>query len=262
MAIIDTLEKVGRVVGRETLGAVARAKAARADNQEKIADLLLAARSGDTRTLQPEDFVRYGAQLDIPPAKIHALSNTETSGRGYDAEGRVIPAVEVHAFSEATNHAFDRSHPHLSWPEWIPYKKGEPAPGGLPQHPYAMNYDDRWGLFAMQAELSIEGACSALSLNRFQQLIGRTPLMKRQGLQPHWKTLGFASAEVLFRKLCLSEADAFEVFALYMQAFGALKAWRAGDWRTVTRIYNGPGQVEVYTAKAIANEKQVARYYA
>jgi hypothetical protein len=262
MSLANPFATARRVIVRETLGAVVRAKAARADNQEKIAELLEVARSGDPRPLTRENFIDFGRDLDIDPAKIHALADTETSGRGYEPTGRVIPAIEVHAFSDATNHAFDLTNPNLSWPEWIPYKKGEKPPGGLPLHPYLMSYDDRWGLWSAQAELSIEGACCGLSLGRFQQLIGRTPLMRRQGFQPHWKTLGFPSAEALFRKLCKSEFDQFEVFATFMRAFGALPAWRAGNWQAVTRIYNGPGQVETYTAKALGHYKRVARYYA
>lgn len=261
MAIIDTLEKVGRVVSRETVGAIAREKAKRADNQERIADLLRVARSGNPATLQPEDFVAAGREFDQDPAILHALADAESSGRGFDDRGRPVPAVEVHAFSCETNNAFDRSHPHLSWPEWIPYRKGDPPPGGLPQHPYAMSYDDRWGLWSMMAELSIEGACCALSLNRFQQLIGRTPLMKRKGLERGWKVLGFASAEALFRKLCESEFAALEVLHLYIRAHGMAGALRDRNWQAITAAYNGPGQVEAYSKKMADAYKQRARIY-
>lgn len=262
MTFIDKIDAAKRVALRETLGRQLRAKVGTADHFWRIAELtnLRAERLNDP--LQPEDFKRAAALWGLDPAAIHALADAESAGAGFDAQGRAIILVEPHAFSEATHHAFDKSHPHVSYPTWVPLVQGAKPPGQFSKHPYTFSQDDRWALFARMAELHIEGACSALSVGRFQQLIGRTPAMARAGIQPHWKSLGFGSAEILLRFLCQSEADQLEVLRRFILANGLRRALASRDWRAVARGYNGPGQVEAYAARMEAAYAKRARLYA
>lgn len=260
MSLATPFATARRVIVRETAGRVLRAKVERANNTDQIVALvMLRAKPGN---LQPEDFRAAAADWKVDPATLHALADAESSGGGFDAEGRAIIAVECHAFSDATLHAFDVSHPHLSYPEWVQYKRGAPPPKGMQKHPYVLSQDDRWGLFAQQAELSIEGACSALSVGRFQQLIGRTPADRRKGRKEAWRELGFPSAEALFRKLCASEFDQLEVLRLFLEVHGLMNAFRQRDWRVIAARYNGTGQVDVYSERMAKAFKNRLRTYA
>lgn len=262
MSFIEKAEAAKRVVLRETLGARLRAKVGQADHFWRIAELVNLRAERPNDPLQPEDFKQAARLWDVPPAVIHAIADAETAGAGFDENGRAIILTEPHAFSCESLHAFDRTHPHVSYPVWVPYVKGAKPPGAFERHPYTFSQDERWALFARMAELHIEAACSALSVGRFQQLIGRTPEMKRRNIPPHWKSLGFPSAEVCLRFLCQSEADQLEVLRRYITVNGLKRALVERDWRTVARGYNGSGQVEAYSAKMAAAYAKRARLYA
>lgn len=252
-----------RVVIRETAGRVLRAKEARADNTEKIAELVML--RGNPAHLQPEDFKRGADNLGLKdPATLHAVADAESSGGGFDpaCPGRVIIAEECHSFSEATLHAWDASRPDVSYPEYIKYERGKPAPKGMLRHPYTLSQDDRWGLFVRQAELSVDGALCALSVGRFQPLIGRTPAGRRAGRKYGWQEMGFASPEAMFRYLVSSEYAQLEILHVYLVVHGLIRAFRERDWPTIARGYNGPGQVDAYAARMAEAWKRRTRIYA
>lgn len=261
MPFTDTLEKVARVVSRETLGAVLRAKSARTDGAQRAAWLMTIAQGRDITPLEREDYLAEAAKWtagdeavrDLATV-IHAVADVESGGvGGFDKRGRVTPLVEPHIFSKATGHAFDRSHPWISYPTWVRYQKDAAPPAQFPAHPYSFSMDDRYGLLCMMAELDLEGAFSACSAGRFQQLVYG------------WRDLKFASAEALFAKLANSERDQLEVMIIYMRAHGLMPALlnrEKRDWRAIARGYNGPGQVEVYAARMAEAFKKRLRTYA
>lgn len=256
MAFADTLETVARVVSRETLGAVVRAKAKRADNLERIADLMQAMVTGDRRRLEIDDYKAAGADEKIPPAVIHAVSDAETGkDGGFDAMKRPTNLVEPHLFSSLTGHAFDRSHPHISYPKWVRNVKGAAPPAKFRAHPYDFNFDERWGLFLAMAELDFEAACGSMSVGRFQQVTGSPrPNMG-------WKALRYQSAEALLRKLATSEHAQLEVLLTFFRAHGLKPALRELDWRAIALAYNGPGQVDAYAARMAEAYQRRARIY-
>lgn len=257
MSFVDTLERVGRVVARETLGAWVRAKVARADNAVKVAELLHAAQGLNLKALEKEDFLAAAGTwakgddaIRQMASTLHAIADVESGGLGgFDRQGRLTILVEPHIFSKASGHAFDRSHPHLSYPVWTRYEKDAAPPAGFPAHPYSYDMDDRWGLFAMMAELDPAAACCALSAGRFQQLLYG------------FRDLRFPSAEALMRKLAQGERMHLEVMMTYLLAHGLRPAVEARNWRVVARGYNGPGQVEVYAQRMAERFKARLRLY-
>lgn len=263
MAIKDLPAVARRAVIRETAGRVLRVREARADATEKIAELV--SLRGNPAHLQPEDFKRAADMLGLKdPATLHAVADAESSGGGFDpgCKGRPLIAVECHAFSEATLHAWDVSRPDVSYPEFTPYRRGATPPKGMERHPYSLSQDDRWGLFVRQAELSVDGALCALSVGRFQPLIGRTPAARRAGRTYGWQDMGFASPEHMFRYLTQSEYAQLEILHVYLVVHGLVRAFRERDWRTIARGYNGPANVEVYATKMAAAHKARSRMYA
>ncbi|MGL4443093.1 MAG: N-acetylmuramidase domain-containing protein [Alsobacter sp.] len=257
MSFVAIAESAQRAAIRATLGARIRAKAARADNAEWIAEIVNL-KAASTASLQPEDFKQAAADWKCDPATLHALADAESSGSGYDHRGRVLILAEPHVFSFNTKHAFDLTHPYLSYPSWIRYSSSAPAPRGWDRHPYSYSADDRWGLFARWAELDPVGACCAVSAGRFQQLVGPTKLSPQGG----WIALQFESPEALLRKLWRSEVDQLEVLYRYLTVHGLMRAFRARDWRAIARGYNGSGQVDVYATRMADAYRKRARLYA
>jgi hypothetical protein len=255
MPFEDAVAAAQRTLLRETAGAVLRMKAQRADNAERIAELVNV-RALNARNLDREDFVEAGRQDNVEPAVIHGIANAESGALGgFNHLGRLINLVEPHVFSALTLHAFDRSHPWLSYPQWTPYRKDEAPPGKFPQHPYTYDQNDRWALIAQMAELDVDAAIGSMSAGRFQQLIGSPRA------DMGWKLLRMASAEALFRKLATSERDQLEVLRLFFVANGAMSALRDKNWRVIARVYNGPGQVDRYASIIEAEYRRCVRLY-
>jgi hypothetical protein len=267
MSVLDLAAKAQRSLVRETVGAWVRAKSTRADNAVRVA-ILANLRAVDARPLEREDFLKAArdwglaagdteADLNAAARGLHALADAE-SGRwqGFDDRNRPTILVEPHIFSRLSKHAFDRSHPWLSYPVWTPWRKDAAPPAGFTQHPYSYDMDDRWGLMLSMAELDYDAACGSVSAGRFQQVTGSPrPDMG-------WKPLGFASAEALLVKLARSEWDQLEVLQIFLRANGLMSAFRERDWRRIARGYNGPGQVELYAARMAEAFKRRARAYA
>jgi hypothetical protein len=263
MSLKDLPALARRAVIRETAGRALRDKQARADETERIAELVML--RGNPEHLQPEHFIKAAERLDLrDPATLHAVADAESDIGGFDPKcsGRPIIAVECHAFSDATSHAWDIIRPDVSYPEFTRYERGKPPPKGMEQHPYTLSQDGRWALFARQAELSVDGALCALSVGRFQPLIGRTPAGRRAGRRNGWEELGFVSPEAMFRYVASSEYAQLEVLCAHLVAHGLTRAFRERDWRAIARGYNGSAQVELYATKMAAAHKRRTRIYA
>lgn len=266
MALADLIKSGQQDLIRATAGAVLRAKAARADNTERVARLVNL-RAVDTRVLDLPDFIAGGATVNVHPGILHAVGNAETAGNGFEIVHDVQPdgstidklrplaLVEPHIFSALSFHAFDGPRYGCSYPNHIKNEKGRTPPPGFDRHPYQYNQAERWGLWATMALLDCEAAIGAISLGRFQQLVGSvTPAAG-------WKLLKFGSAEALFVELFQGEAAQLEIMLRYFRAHGALGILRSGNWREIARVYNGPGNVEVYAARMQTEFQRVARHY-
>lgn len=255
MADNSVIKTLGVDLVRATAGAALRARKQRADAFERLAELM-ELRAENPHPLDLEDFKRFGAAANINPAIMHATANAESAGAGFDETGRAIVMVEPHIFSALTLHAYDGPRFGCSYPNWIQYRKDAAPPPGFDRHPYLYTQDERWGLITTMAMLDLDAAIGAVSLGRFQQLVGSPrPTMG-------WKLLKMGSAEALFRKLVRSELDQLEIFLEFFRANGALGVLRSGNWREIARVYNGPGQVDRYSAVLAAEFNRVSRHYA
>jgi hypothetical protein len=255
MPTID-LAAMARALKRETAGRLRQrqAKKAGADNSaRKMA--LLRARALNARSLTIEDFREYAAQHGIEARTLHVVVNAFSIGGGFNEAGRVQVMVEPDVFSALTGHAFDRSHPQVSYPKRIPWSIHDKPPPHFKVHPFEMDQDQKWALFAMMADLDPSAALGAMKVGRFLQPIG----------SPHagvgWKLLRMASEEALFDKLRRTERDQLEVFLLNFVAHGAIHHLRERNWRMIARTYDGPGQVVRYAELLELAYHKAARLY-
>ncbi len=233
-----TPQAASRAVVRQTLGVGDRQRARKIDNQIRIAKVL-SLRVASRNRLEKEDFVAAARLLGrgVDPAAVHAVSDVETakhSPGGATEDGRLIPLLEPHVFSRNSHHAFDVSHPHLSYPKWVRYLRGATPPKGWDVHPYRLTYREMWGVFAFQAELHFDAALCGMSYGRFQQL--------GEG----WKRLGFDSPLHLVETLYQGEQAQLAVFCRYVIAHGLVGALKAKNWRAFAAGYNGSGQITRY----------------
>jgi hypothetical protein len=238
-----------RAVLRETVGRRIRDDAARSPGRLRKAQELTSLYCYNAEHLQPEDVRAAAPTWGLEPAILHAFVDFATIGPGFDDQKRPTIVVEPDQFSAATWHAFDRTHPYLSYPVWQPYMPDRTPPGMFPDHPYTLTFNARWLLFQQMAELHPHGALCALKAGRFQTRVRR------------WKLLGFDSPEILLRFLARSEREQLEVLRREMVAEGLQGPLAAFDWRTVARICRGPLKVDEDAAFLAGRFKVRARSY-
>ena len=76
----------------------------------------LAVLKGPTARLSDAEIKAAALAIGASPAVVGAVYDVESGGRGMDAAtGLPIILYEPHIFSRLTNHAFDRSHPVVSY---------------------------------------------------------------------------------------------------------------------------------------------------
>jgi hypothetical protein len=73
--------------------------------------------------LSEAQYAEVAQSLDIEVAAIKAIAEVESSGAGYDNQGRPIVRLEAHQFSKHTNGLYDLTHPHLSVKTFATSKK-------------------------------------------------------------------------------------------------------------------------------------------
>lgn len=69
-------------------------------------------------TLIEQDFVDAAAQLGCEVPAIKAVSEVESAGAGFEADGRLKILFEAHKFHLFTGGYFDKTHPGISSPTW------------------------------------------------------------------------------------------------------------------------------------------------
>jgi hypothetical protein len=177
----------------------------------KFADI-----TGPATPLGPQDIPRAATILGVSAAKIGAVMDVESRGRGFHPETqRPIILFEPHVFSRLTDHKFDAAHPDLSYPEW----------GTLP---YPATQGQRYAQLQAAMDLASSAALGSASWGMFQ-IMGFNSA-----------AAGFESVESMVRAMCQSEGEHLAAFARFIGGNPVmLKALRAGDWAGFARAYNG-----------------------
>ncbi|HEX7887658.1 MAG TPA: N-acetylmuramidase family protein [Phenylobacterium sp.] len=172
---------------------------------------------GPATPLAPADLAAAAAQLQVSLARVRAVDEVESRGRGFHPESRrPIILFEPHVFSRRTQHRFDASHPEVSYPTWN-------------TRPYPPSQAQRYAqLFAAMALDETEALKSA-SWGRFQIM----------GL--NHAAAGFPTVQAFVAAMVKGEGEQMGAFARFVLANpGLLAALRTGDWAGFARLYNGP----------------------
>jgi hypothetical protein len=171
--------------------------------------------------LTPRDVAECAERLGVERAAVQAVLKVESRGSGFAADGRPIILYEPHVFSRITQRRFDATHPELSYVRWK-------------DRPYPKTQADRWKQLARAHALDAEAAVGATSWGLFQIL----------GL--NHKKCGFDKATTFVAHMAQSEAAQLQSFEAFVRSSGLVDELQNKDWAGFARIYNGPGQVELY----------------
>lgn len=165
-------------------------------------------------------FITEAGVLRCKVSIIHAFSNIESAGSGFIA-GSGLPAAlfEAKAFSDRTEHKYDKSAPNISSRTWNRALYGS---GGLHQ----------WDRFAQAYALDQEAAMQSMSLGRFQAM----------GF--NYKMLGYTSVRDMYSAFSDDEQNHLIGFGNFITSAGLLSALRANPPKFVALAigYNGAGE--------------------
>jgi hypothetical protein len=167
-------------------------------------------------TLTEADFKHAAETLDVEVAVIKAVSEVESSGKGFDDKGRPKILFEAHWFHKFTKGKYDSTYPHLSQPTWAKGKKY-----------YKL---DQWNRMTEAMTLDLEAAWKSASWGKFQ-VMG----FNHSG----WKTpkdFAFAMFE--------SEAQHLKSFLAYCKDRDLVTHLKKKDWAAFALGYNGGGYAE------------------
>lgn len=145
--------------------------------------------------------------------QINAVAKVESSGGGFDNQGRPKILFERHLFHRLTNG------------QWSPSSFSQSAGGGYSE--------SSWDKLAAACGRDPDAAFSAVSWGKFQVL----------GL--HWSKLAYASPYELALSTVQSEAAHYELLARYCRTFGLVDDIRRlstspNDCIGFAQSYNGP----------------------
>ena len=178
------------------------------------AALIVALTNRSAPAATPEDIARIAARLGATTAQLRAVAFVESSGGGFDTQGRPKILFERHLFFRHTQGRYGVT------------AYSNPDCGG-----YA---ESSWGKLTDACAKDPEAALGACSWGKFQVL----------GL--YWSSFGYASAWELAHSMTLGEAAHYELFARYIEHNNMSDELRAvsadpESCRAFASGYNGSG---------------------
>lgn len=172
------------------------------------------------RHLTPEDYSRAAKALDVPVAAIHAVTEVESKGSGFLADGRPVILFERHIMRRQLEKMGrkDLDDLQVKFPSYVNKQPGG-YKGGAAEH-------ERLGL---AATIHRQCALESCSWGLFQ-IMGF-----------HWKVLGYESVQAFVNAMYRSEGDQLDAFVRFIKVNpNLLRALKAQDWAAFASGYNGP----------------------
>jgi hypothetical protein len=217
---------------------------------------LVEMRAKDRRGMDQQDFVNAGAALNVRPYLLHALYITESSGSGFDENGRLKILYEPHVVSRNTGRRLDRIkfpwvwqdrkiEVNLSYRRWIPLHKVARDQW----HPYKEDSTGRWEMLATTYELEANALMGA-SYGGFQ-ILGENAA-----------SLGYRDTVDMIEHMYEGEAAHLDAAIRFIRRNNGLDALRRGDSQVIERIWNGKYAGGRFAAKFDRHSEAQKRAYA
>lgn len=166
--------------------------------------------------LTQADFVKAANTIRVDVPALYAVSDIESRGSGFLADGRPVILFEAHVFSKLTGGKYDKSHPNISSKAWNRSLYGA---SGAHQH-------DR---LAIAASLNRDAALKSCSWGLFQIMGSNHVLAGHKTIQD------FVNANYK------SEVDQLDCLLKFLVNTGLDVPLRNHNWTSFARGYNGPG---------------------
>lgn len=170
---------------------------------------------GAAKKLADIDLPRIGALIGVGEDEIHAILDVESSGSGFDAQGRPKALYEPHLayrFSDGLVRA-KLVTAALAYPRWG-------------QHPYPK---DSYARILVAQSIDETVALKATSWG-LGQILGS-----------NHKAAGYDTPQAMVLAFCASEAAQLEGVVNFIKANGLADELKRHDWAGLARGYNGPG---------------------
>jgi len=182
-------------------------------------------------------------QYCVEPAAASAVLSVEASGGRGLSDGRPVIRLEVHKFWASCSHGLrgmvDEVFRVRGPRPWEGHEV-KLAGGWTSMHrPGEKGQYSEWLAFDLAREIDDSSAIESTSVGCAQIL----------GI--HWALLGYESPAA-FLLAQFSEENQLMDFFRFMESQGLLQTLRERDWESFARIYNGPGNVEMYANRLSA----------
>jgi len=164
------------------------------------------------RKLTPEDVKRAADFLAVTTAHIRTILEVEAGNAGFDEAGNLKRLFEPHLFHKYTRGRYDRTHPHLSYPDWQPgnYKRNQ-----------VKQFEEAWALDANAAYLATSWG--------LPQILGS-----------NFAAAGYSSAQEMVDHFEQGgEPEQLAGFVRLIDEWDLEGVLRACKWATFARRYNG-----------------------
>jgi len=173
---------------------------------------------GAGRALDKYDVPQLAYRIGVSEDHLQAFLNVESRSQGFDRAGRPVILTEPHVFYRNLRGAErdEAVRQGLAYPKWG-------------QKPYPKTSDARYQWLKKAMAINVEAALKACSWGS-SQVLGE-----------NFSVVGFSSAEEMVRAFMRDEEEHVEAMVKFILVNGIADDLRAERWRTVARIYNGPG---------------------
>lgn len=171
-----------------------------------------------SKLLTEQDFKNAANLLSIEIAVIKAVSEVESKGNGFFADGRPKILFESHIFGSLTKYKYNDTHPNISSKKWDRklYK------GGIKEY-------DRLN---EAMTLDKETALKSTSWGKFQ-IMGF-----------NYKACGWPDIYTFVDDMYKNENEHLKAFIGFIKANNLVKYLKTKDWTKFAKAYNGPAYTQ------------------
>lgn len=203
-------------------------------SQERVTRLL-SMRRENPNGLVEQDFLQAARALNCRPAMLKAIHSVESSGSGFDSQGRLKILYEPHVVHRNTGGLLTGRT--FEWREGLEiplsYRSWKPLTNAIRHddeawHPYKENETGQWQMLASAYQYHV-GALAGASYGGLQML-GENAV-----------PIGFGSVLHMVKELYTGEAAHLEVAIRFLKMRGGLQAVRDRDFIRLTKAYRGAG---------------------
>lgn len=168
--------------------------------------------------LTEKDYQDAAKELGCDVAVIKAVVEVEAPKGGFTAEGIPVGLFEAHYFSRLTGGIYDKSHPHLSSPEWNRELYG--------------NQKEELERLEEASQLNRKAALQSFSWGKFQ-VMGE-----------NWRRLGYESLQAFVNAMYESERAHLDAFIRYCKYHHLEDELQSHNFGSFALKYNGPAAVK------------------